>query len=83
MTNERNTVLYTGVTDDILRRVYEHENGQSDFSSRYKICKLVYVESCNDVNDAISREKQIKSWSRSKKFALINSINPELSDLSE
>ena len=75
-------VLYTGVTNDLNRRVGEHKEGQiSSFSKRYKVNRLVYYESMNDVKDAIAREKQIKRWRRDKKVHLIESTNPEWKDL--
>lgn len=79
MTNARNTVLYTGVTNHLQRRVLEHKAGKgSAFAKKYNISKLVYFEYGDDVNAAIFREKQIKAGSRQKKIELINSINPEL-----
>lgn len=75
-------VLYTGVTNDLNRRISEHKERQiSGFSKRYKVNRLVYYESMNDVKDAIAREKQIKRWRREKKEHLIESINPEWNDL--
>lgn len=83
LTNSSNTVLYTGVTNDLIRRIDEHKNGTgSKFTSHYRVCKLVYVESTESVESAISREKQIKGWSRAKKVSLIESVNPEWKDLS-
>lgn len=83
MTN-RSKTLYTGVTNDLLRRVYEHKNKMVEgFTKKYNITKLVYYEDTNDVEEAIAREKQIKGWLRRKKIALIESINPEWKDLSE
>jgi len=83
MTNKSRT-LYTGVTNDLNRRVYEHKNKLiKGFTSKYNITKLVYYEEYNDINDAIRREKQIKGWSRKKKIELIESVNPEWKDLSE
>ena len=84
MTNNYNTVLYTGVTNDLQRRVLEHKSGKgSPFTSKYNIKKLVYFEVTNDINAAIAREKQIKAGSRQKKFDLINSMNPKWNDLFE
>jgi len=85
MTNPANTVLYTGVTNDLPRRVAEHKAGQfvSSFTKKYNVTKLVYFEAGEDVNGAISREKQIKAGSRKKKIGLINSMNPEWRDLSD
>ena len=83
MTN-RSKTLYTGVTNDLLRRVYEHKNKMVEgFTKKYNITKLVYYEDTNDVEEAIAREKQIKGWLRRKKIALIESMNPEWKDLSE
>ncbi len=82
MTNKSNDVLYVGVTNNISRRKWEHETHiKKGFSSKYKLEKCIYIEECNDVNDAIRREKQIKHWNRCKKFALISTINPELNEL--
>ena len=84
MTNQINTVLYTGVTNNLERRVYEHKNCLiKGFSSKYKTHKLVYFSSTTDVKEAISFEKRIKGWTRIKKEALINSINPQWNDLSD
>jgi len=82
MTNEYNTVLYTGVTNDLQRRVVEHRTGKgSRFTSKYKLKKLVYFEAGNDIDSAIFREKAIKGGSRQSKFDLINLINPDWEDL--
>ncbi len=82
MTNKHNTVLYTGVTNNLIRRIYEHkEKLASGFTKRYNINKLVYYEVFQDVYNAISREKQIKSGSRQKKIDLINRLNPDWKDL--
>jgi len=82
MTNKNNTVLYTGVTNDLLRRIAEHKAGKGGlFTSKYKIIKLVYYECGDDVNAAIDREKQIKGGSRQNKIDLINSMNPAWKDL--
>jgi len=84
MSNQDHTVLYTGVTNDIQRRVIEHKTGKGGvFTSKYKIYALVYYEVGNDITMAITREKQIKGGSRQKKIELINSINPEWEDLYE
>jgi putative endonuclease len=72
MTNKYNTVLYTGVTNDLMRRVWEHKEGSgSIFTSRYRVTKLVYYESHENINLAIAREKQIKGGSRQKKIDLV------------
>jgi putative endonuclease len=83
MTNKSRT-LYTGVTNNLERRVDEHKSKTiPGFTARYNITQLVYYEEGDDVNVAIAREKQIKGWLRAKKIALIESINPEWHDLSE
>ena len=82
MTNKSRT-LYTGVTNDLLRRVYEHKNKLiKGFTSKYHIQYLVYYETTSSINSAIEREKQIKGWLRAKKLALVDSINPVWKDLS-
>jgi len=83
MTNKSKT-LYTGITSNLKKRVYEHKNKIFDgFTKKYNITELVYYEKTNDVRSAIGREKQIKGWLREKKVVLIESINPEWRDLSE
>ncbi len=83
MTNWNSQVLYTGMTNNLERRVFEHKYKLVDgFTKRYKVNKLVYFEDTNDVNAAIEREKQIKGWTRIKKNELVNSVNPEWRDLS-
>ena len=80
----RSRTLYTGVTNDLTRRVYEHRQKLiPGFTQKYNIDRLVYFEESADVKDAIAREKQIKGWTRAKKIALIESMNPEWQDLSE
>ena len=84
MTNKNNNVLYTGVTNNLLRRVIEHKSGHGNtFTARYKVRKLVYYESGYDINAAILREKQIKGGSRRKKLELIQGMNPKWEDLFE
>ncbi len=84
MTNLHHTVLYTGMTNNLLRRVMEHRSGQgSEFTKKYHATKLVYYECGNDVHAVLAREKQIKAGSRQKKIDLINRLNPEWKDLSE
>jgi putative endonuclease len=81
MTNKSKT-LYTGVTNNLSRRVYEHKSRLvPGFTSRYNITRLVYYEQTNDAKSAIVREKQIKGWLRRKKIALIESVNREWDDL--
>ena len=82
MTNKDNSVLYTGVTNDLKRRAYEHkEKLVEGFTKKYNINKLVYYETSNDIASAILREKQIKGGSRQKKIDLVNSLNPDWHDL--
>jgi len=83
MTNKSGT-LYTGFTNNLVRRVYEHKNHLvKGFTDRYNITALVYYESTGDVRAAITREKQIKGWLRAKKITLIEAMNPEWKDLAE
>ena len=82
MTNQRNTVLYTGVTNDLKRRAYEHrEKLGGGFTRRYNIVKLVYYEVVDDPLSAIAREKQIKAGPRRKKIELVQRMNPQWHDL--
>jgi len=82
MTNAHHTVLYTGMTGDIIRRGWQHKQRQKkSFTKRYNVTKMVYAEECATADDAIAREKQIKRWTRKKKDALINRVNPEWRDL--
>ena len=82
LTNKNNTTLYVGITNNLVRRVYEHKNKLCDgFTKKYNIDKLVYSEVCIDSLSAIEREKQIKSGSRKKKISLIESKNMEWKDL--
>jgi putative endonuclease len=84
MTNKDNKVLYTGVTNDLKRRVYEHKNKLAEgFTKKYNISKLVYYEVFEDIEAAILREKQIKGGPRKKKLELINGMNKEWHDLYE
>ena len=84
MTNKYNTVLYVGVTNDLVRRVYEHRNKLvKGFTAKYNIVKLVYYEIHEDIKEAIKREKQIKGWLRAKKEELIKTMNPSWKDLYE
>jgi putative endonuclease len=81
--NRHNNVMYVGVTNDLIRRMYEHRSGLiSGFTKRYNIHKLVYFEYTNDSISAISREKEIKKWRREKKNRLVESMNPGWDDLS-
>ena len=78
----RRGTLYIGVTNNLGRRMYEHKHGLvPGFTKKYKINRLVYFEEFNRADDAIAREKQLKGWSRRRKVALIESLNPRLEDL--
>jgi putative endonuclease len=82
MTNRRNGTLYTGVTSDLPRRVFQHREGiTKGFTSKYGCKMLVYYETCDEVPSAIAREKQIKAGSRKKKLSLIEAMNPTWKDL--
>ena len=84
MSSRKGDVLYTGITNDLIRRGYEHkEKLMPSFTNKYNLTKLVFFEETHDVNAAITREKQIKGWLRKKKIELIESRNPEWNDLSE
>jgi len=77
-------MLYTGITNDLERRVWEHKNHQTPgYTNKYDISRLVYFESTTDVLSAITREKQIKGWLRRKKVTLIESMNPEWKNLTD
>lgn len=80
-TNKWNNVLYTGITNNPQRRIFEHKAGGSKFTQKYNINKLIYLEEFNSPKDAIQREKQIKGYSRIKKLRLIWKQNPKLEDL--
>ena len=82
LANANGNVLYTGVTNDLIRRVYEHKNKMvQGFTQKYNVDRLVYFEVCPDIMAAIAREKQIKGWSRKKKDELVNALNLEWADL--
>jgi putative endonuclease len=84
MTNPTYTTFYTGMTNDLERRVYQHRHKLIDgFTSRYNITHLVYYEMTSDVHAAIAREKQVKDWSRAKKIALVESMNADWRDLAD
>ena len=81
LTNTSGT-LYVGVTNNLIRRVYEHRNKLADgFTKRYNITRLVYYEATNDIMSAIEREKQIKGWTRARKLELVKTVNPKWRDL--
>ncbi len=82
LTNKYRTVFYTGVTNDLRRRISEHNNGTgSKFTEKYKTKDLIYFEEFNDFNQAIAREKQLKNWKKEWKLNLIKSLNPKLKTL--
>ena len=83
LSNTNNKVLYTGITNDLIRRVYEHKHhlDRGSFTARYNVEKLVYFEETSSSREAITREKQIKGWSRAKKNKLVESTNPSWDDL--
>lgn len=83
LTNFTNKVLYVGITNDLIRRMYEHKNKLVEgFTKKYNLTKLVYFEQFSNVTDAIAAEKKIKGWLRIKKIKLIKSMNPNWDDLS-
>ncbi len=80
--NKTSTVIYTGVTSNLAKRIYEHRNHLVEgFTKKYHVTKLVYYETFDSITDAITREKQIKAGSRKKKINLIKSMNPTMKDL--
>jgi putative endonuclease len=82
MTNRTRGVLYTGVTNNLERREWEHQNGVvRDFTKQYKVDRLVYYEDFPDAHSAIAREKEIKAWRREKKNDLVRKLNPDWEDL--
>ncbi len=84
LSNKHVTVLYTGVTSNLIERINQHKEKQVEgFTKKYNITKLLYYEECPDIISAIEREKQVKNWRREKKIALIKIINPMFRDLSE
>lgn len=85
ITNHSNSVLYTGVTNNLIKRLYEHKTGalKSSFSAKYRLYKLIWFQEFNDVNEALNAEKIIKGWKREKKIDLIKEQNPEFRDLAK
>lgn len=84
LASQRNGTLYTGVTSDLIKRVWEHKNDQAEgFTKKYAVHLLVYFEQYEDMNAAITREKQIKKWNRAWKLRLIEEKNPNWNDLHE
>ena len=83
LSNNTNTTIYIGVTNDLIRRVYEHKNNlePKSFTAKYGVHKLVYFESTSDVRAALEREKQLKGWNRARKNRLVTSMNPTWDDL--
>lgn len=83
LASKTNVTIYTGVTNDLIRRVYEHRTNaiKSSFTAKYDVHKLVYFEETSDVKEAIAREKQIKGWNRKRKNELVNTVNPQWIDL--
>ena len=83
LSNTTNSTIYTGVTNNLIKRIYEHKNtlDPDSFTARYHIHKLVYYEATSDVTAAIEREKQIKSWNRKRKNQLVDGMNPRWEDL--
>jgi putative endonuclease len=83
MTNRSRVVLYTRITNSLVRRVWQHQHGEIEgFTKAYKVNRLIYYERFNDPRDAIAREKEIKGWRREKKNALVERTNPKWADLS-
>ncbi len=84
LASRRNGTLYVGVTNDLPRRVHEHQTGAvPGFTKRYGVMRLVWSEAHADINEAIAREKQIKGWNRAWKLKLIEASNPEWNDLTD
>ena len=84
LTNKTNKVLYIGITNNLVRRMYEHKNKLVEgFTKKYNLSKLIYFETTNDVNSALIREKQLKNWHRDWELNIINDHNPDWKDLSE
>lgn len=82
LTNTYNTVFYTGVTNNLIKRIYEHKNKLIDgFTKKYNIWKLIYFEEFSDVRDALTREKQLKDYRREKKLQLIKTLNKDLLEI--
>ena len=83
LANATNTAIYTGVTNNLYRRMEEHQNhaDPNSYTAKYNVTKLVYFETTNDVHAALEREKQIKGWNRKRKNALVESKNPHWADL--
>ena len=84
LTNKSNNVLYIGVTNDLIRRIFEHKSKVVEgFTKKYNLWKLVYYEAADNIESAINREKQLKNWHRDWKMNLIDQFNPDWKDLSD
>jgi putative endonuclease len=84
LTNWNNKVMYVGITNDLVRRIYEHKvKFVTSFTEKYNVTKLVYYEQTPDISEALNREKEIKKWRREKKNRLVVNTNPQWRDLSE
>lgn len=84
LASKRNGTLYIGITNDLVRRIYEHKNDMIEgFTKKYRVHRLVYYEEFNNINDAITREKRMKKWKRRWKVELVESVNPKWRDLYE
>ena len=85
LANSTNVTIYTGMTNDLIRRVYEHKHhtDPDSYTAKYEVTKLVYYDTTGEVGAAIDREKQIKSWNRQRKNKLITEFNPDWHDLYE
>lgn len=84
LANKRNGTLYTGATNNLEARMYQHKNGiGSKFTSKYSVVMLMYYEETDDIGEAIHREKQLKKWKRAWKMSLIEESNPSWKDLAE
>jgi putative endonuclease len=82
MASRRNGTLYIGMTNNLCRRAYQHKQKETDgFTKEYDVTRLVYCETCDDVRDAIAREKQLKAWKRRWKLELIEELNPTWRDM--
>jgi putative endonuclease len=81
MSNKHATTFYVGMTNNVERRVRQHKNNESNFTSRYNLHSLVYYETVSDIKAAIKRENQLKNWKREWKMELIKSLNPLFKDL--
>ena len=83
LSNEHKNILYIGVTNDLVKRIYEHKMhlDRNSFTARYHVTRLIYYEHCNEAESAIAREKQLKGWNRKRKEKLIATMNPQWEEL--